>query len=216
MGPSAKREALSRPTIIDAAISVADHDGVGALTMRKLAERLGYKVMALYTHVANKDELLSAMVDAVTAEIDGPEPEVEPLTALRAMAVSTRSVFLAHPWAAELWAKCMPGPTRTLFMETLLRVLDQSGLRPDLAHHGFHAIQNHVVGYTLQELDLTRVIAESEHPTALATDYLDGLSPDTHPYTIAHVHQHLDGDTASSFELVLDLILDGLVRLNET
>ncbi len=103
----------------------------------------------------------------------------------------------------------------TLLMERLLETLDRSGLRADLAHHGFHAVQNHVVGYTLQELDLIRVVAESEAPMALATEYLDGLSPEVHPHTIAHVQQHLDGDTASSFELVLDLILDGLVRLND-
>ncbi len=46
----------------------------------------------------------------------------------------------------------MPGPARNRLMEDLLRLLDQSGLSPDLAHHGFHAVNNHVIGYTLQEL----------------------------------------------------------------
>ena len=47
---------------------------------------------------------------------------------------------------------------------------------------------------------------------AFARSFMEGLSTDEFPHTIAHVQQHLDGDTASSFELVLDLLLDGLAR----
>jgi hypothetical protein len=49
----------------------------------------------------------------------------------------------------------------------------------------------------------------------VAHEYLAGLDAETFPHMVAHVHQHLAGDTSSSFELVLDLILDGLVRIDE-
>jgi len=53
-----------------------------------------------------------------------------------------------------------------------------------------------------------------DDPEATAERYLVGISAATYPHMAAHVRQHLDGDTASSFELVLDMILDGLVRLD--
>ena len=215
-GTALQREPLGRAAIVAAAIALADDDGVGALTMRNLAQRLGYKVMALYNHVATKDELLSLMVDTVAAEIDEPAPDDAPLTAVRAIALSTRAALVQHPWAPELWQRYLPGPNRTRHMEHLLRTLDESGLSTELAHHGFHAVTNHVLGYTLQELGMTLDNEDPDDPYAKAHDYLAGVSAETYPYTVAHVRQHLDGDTASSFGLVLDLILDGLVRLEQS
>jgi hypothetical protein len=99
-------------------------------------------------------------------------------------------------------------------MERLLQILHESGLSPELAHHGFHAVTNHVIGYTLQELEMALATVDLDDPMTAATEFLAGLSPEDHPYTVAHVRQHLEGHTGSSFELVLDLILDGLARLD--
>ncbi|MDH3706085.1 MAG: TetR/AcrR family transcriptional regulator C-terminal domain-containing protein [Acidimicrobiia bacterium] len=206
------RTPLDRETIVSTAVALADEGGAAALSMRKLARELGFEVMSLYNHVANKDELLTLMVDRVAAEIDEPLPDAEPLAAVRAIAVSTHEVLVRHPWAPELWQRQMPGPARTRRMDDLLRLLDDSGLAPDLAHHGFHAVTNHVLGYTLQELGMD--LDEDDLDTK-AEAFLSGLPTDEYPHMVAHVHQHLAGDTASSFELVLDLILDGLVRLDE-
>jgi AcrR family transcriptional regulator len=218
MGPTAAasgREPLHRAAILDAAIALADAEGVSALSMRNLARRLGYEVMSLYNHLANKNELLALMVDAVAADIDDPSADLAPLEAVRALAMRTRAALVAHPWAAELWQRHLPGPARTAHMENLLRILHESGLSPELAHHGFHAVNNHVLGYTLQELEMT-LDDDAEGGDAKAQEFLAGIAAETHPYTIAHVHQHLDGETSSSFGLVLDLILDGLTRLNES
>lgn len=206
------RNPLHRAAIVTAAIDLADADGVSALSMRNLAQRLGYEVMSLYNHVANKNELLSLMVDAVAAEIEEPSDDLSPLEAVRAIAMATRAALVNHAWVTELWQRHLPGPARTRHMETLLRVLDHSGLSPELAHHGFHAVNNHVLGYTLQELGMA--LGSDDEAEGQAHEFLAGISSETHPYTTAHVQQHLTGHTASSFELVLDLILDGLVSLN--
>ena len=71
---------------------------------------------------------------------------------------------------------------------------------------------NHVLGYTLQQLGMA---LDDDDPEAKAREYLAGIDTGEFQHMVAHVRQHLDGDTASSFELVLDLILDGLVRLDE-
>ncbi len=206
------RPPLGRAAIVAAGTATADEEGVGALTMRRLAERLGFAPMALYNHVSGKEEVLALMVDAVAAEVPAPPPDLPPLAAVRAHAIATRQAFVRHPWAPALWQQHLPGPARVDHMEHLLRVLAESGLPPETAHHGFHAVNNHVLGYTLQELAMA---SASSDAGARVEVFLASVSPETHPRTIAHVHEHLQGRTSSSFELVLDLILDGLERRPE-
>lgn len=208
-----ERSPLSPTAIVDAAVALADAEGLRNLTMRNLAAGLGFEVMSLYNHVANKNELLALMVESVATEIDEPGPEQPPLDAVRAIAVSTRQLFVTHPWAAELWLDHLPGLTRTRQIERLLALFAASDLSPELAHHGFHAVSNHVLGYTLQDRGMTLAMADPEDPEAKAREFLESLDEE-HPNTAAHVRLHLAGETSSSFELVLDLILDGLVRLN--
>jgi len=206
------RRPLDVQRIVDAAIEFADQEGLGALSMRKLARRLGFEAMSLYNHVANKSQLIGLMLDAVAAEMEAPDPDADPLAAVRTVAVATRTAFVRHPWAAGAWLEHMPGPARSSQMEMLLRLFTESGLAPDLAHHGYHAVTNHVLGYTLQEIGMAG--GSSDDPEADAHEFIAGLDPDRFPHTIQHVHEHLEGKTSSSFELVLDLILDGLVRQN--
>jgi AcrR family transcriptional regulator len=208
---SGGRVPLDRARIVAAAVALADAEGLAALSMRNLAGRLGCGTMSLYNHVAGKDELHTAMVEAVAAEVVDPPAGLAPLPAVRALALATREVFLAHPWAPGLWLRHLPGPVRAHSMELLLRLLADSGLSAAVAHHGFHAVNNHVLGYTLQELEMTM---GGDDPAAAIDRFLGSLDPVGHAHVIAHVHQHVDGHTDSSFGLVLDLILDGLVRLD--
>src|SRR4029450_111820 len=64
------RSPLSRERIVGAAVALADREGVESLSMRRLAQELGVVPMALYKHVASKDEMLDGMVDAGGGEID--------------------------------------------------------------------------------------------------------------------------------------------------
>lgn len=223
-----RRGSLDQATIVATAIDLADLDGVEKLTMRNLADKLGYKVMALYNHVGNKDELSGLMVDAVVADVletgsstdTRTEIEIKPessLAAVRSIALSVRAVLVAHPWAAELWLRQMPGPARTQIMEDLLSALAATDLSPDIAHHGFHAVTNHVIGYTLQETGMNAGIDSlaAGDEQQVAHDFMNQLDSERFAHTITHVQQHLNGETSSSFEFVLDLILDGLVRAGE-
>ncbi len=206
----ARREPLNTARIVDQAVRIADESGVSGLSMRSLARSLGFGVMALYNHIANKQDLLSLMTDAVAGAVVHPPPDTHSLDAVRTLAISTRATLVQHPWVTDQWQRHLPGPARTDLMETLLRLLNDTGLSPELAHHGFHAVTNHVIGYTLQEASM--VLAGRDTMTN-AEDFLAGISPESHPYMVAHVRHHLSGTPESSFELVLDLILDGLVRL---
>lgn len=214
MTTTSNRKPLTQASIVATAITVADEGGVSSLSMRKLAARLGYEVMSLYNHVANKNELLGLMVDAVAAEIDDPPDDAEPLAAVRAMSVASHRTLVTHPWAPQLWLRHLPGPARVRQMDQLLRALADSGLSPELAHHGYHAVTNHVLGYTMQELEMDVAFIQKGDIETIATELLADISTEDHPHFVAHVQEHLDGESSSSFELVLDLIIDGLVRLD--
>jgi AcrR family transcriptional regulator len=206
-----RRVHLSRQTIIQRAIALADAGGVDALSMRVLARDLGYEVMSLYNYVRSKDEVLGAMVDAVAGEVPTPLIDAGGLEAARAIALETRAALVRHPWAASLWLTQWPGPARIGHMERLLEAFAASDMPPDVAHLAFHAVNNHVIGYTLQEQAMA--YEAGEVGDEIARRFLHGISNDDFPHTVAHVRQHLDGETGTSFEIVLDLILDGLSRL---
>ena len=72
---AAPRAPLTRQRVLRAAVALADRGGVGALSMRKLAQELGVEAMSLYHHVANKDDILDGLVDVVFGEIDLPTGE---------------------------------------------------------------------------------------------------------------------------------------------
>ncbi|MEV4637289.1 TetR/AcrR family transcriptional regulator [Actinoplanes sp. NPDC049548] len=91
---------LNRERIVAAAIEIADADGLAALSMARLAERLGSAPMSLYRHVANKDELLAFMLDAAP----GSPPELPRgwRPGLEAWARALRDVYYAHPWILQV------------------------------------------------------------------------------------------------------------------
>ncbi|MEM9513412.1 MAG: TetR/AcrR family transcriptional regulator C-terminal domain-containing protein [Actinomycetota bacterium] len=212
------RPPLTRAAIIGAAIELADHEGIGALSMRKLAATLGFEVMSLYNHVANKTELLAAMVDEVAADIvplSAMAADDDPIQGVRAVALAMREVLVEHRWASDLWLGHVPGPFRTAAMELLLERLAALDVSEHVEHVGFHAVNNHVLGYTIQAQAMDVGMA-SEGADQRIHQYMAQLAEADAPRMAAHVQQHLDGDTGSSFEIVLDFILDGLVGLDHT
>src|SRR3954451_9572626 len=95
------RVPLTRHRVLEAAIRLADEGGIESLTMRRLARELGVEAMSLYNHVANKGDLVDAIVDLVFGEIELPStPEWD--VAIREYAVSAHEVLLRHPWACSL------------------------------------------------------------------------------------------------------------------
>src|SRR5262249_44725801 len=96
---AAPRSPLSRQRVLLAALALADRDGVGSLTMRKLAQELGVEAMSLYHHVANKDDILDGIVDVVFSEIELPSSESGWRMAMRRRAISVREALRRHPWA---------------------------------------------------------------------------------------------------------------------
>ena len=203
------RTPLSRDRILAAAVELADQDSVDAVSMRKLAASLGFEAMSLYNHVANKDDLITGMVDWIAGDMARLDPDRPWKEAVRHMSISGRDVLLEHSWAAPLWTRSMPGPNRLLLMEDLLAGFRQGGFSPRLAHFGFHAVTMHIVGFTLQQLSYAATSSASDDAAAA---FIATLDPERFPFMIEHVEYHIHDDEGGDFEFILDLILDGLER----
>ena len=125
------RTPLNRRRVLDAALALADRDGVAALSMRKLAQELGVEAMSLYHHVASKDAILDGIVDVVFAEIELPAAEAGWREAMRRRAVSVREALRRHPWVMEIAEDPPIGPNSIRHFDQSLQAV--SGLDAPLA-----------------------------------------------------------------------------------
>jgi AcrR family transcriptional regulator len=186
--------------------------------MRKLARKLGVEAMSLYNHVANKNDLVEGMVDQVLAEIELPDDGAWD-DAIRRCAVSTHEALLRHPWACSLViASTSPRieeNPRLRYMDWLLRRLREAGFSPGLTYHAYHALDSHILGFTLWELGHQGAAQGFDDSPEFRARLLEQLRSNDLPDLAAHAEQHLDGgvdDEESEFEFALDLILASLNR----
>jgi AcrR family transcriptional regulator len=208
------RKRLSTARVLQAAIALADQTGLRAFSMRGLAQELGVVPMALYKHVANKDELLDAIVDIVFSEIDAPSGEQDWRSALRRRAVSAREALKRHPWAIGLMEARHPGPANLRLHDAVMGCLREAGFSFQGAIHAYSVQDAYIYGFALQEKDLAFETPESAGKAAQrraeAIGALDG-----YPY-LAEVVTRLPEtgyDADVEFAWGLDLILNGLDQL---
>ncbi|NUR84817.1 MAG: TetR/AcrR family transcriptional regulator [Nonomuraea sp.] len=149
------RPSFSRARLTEAAIGVADAEGLKAISMRRVAAEIGAGTMSLYRYVSSKDDLIELMLDAVSAEYvpDGVEPTGDWRADLRAFAERGRQVVLRHPWMAPLVAaRQTAGPNRILMMERALRLLEPLGSSTDGLLTVIGSVWAYVGGFVATEL----------------------------------------------------------------
>jgi AcrR family transcriptional regulator len=204
---------LSRDQILRAALEIADADGMGGLTMQRVARALGAEPMSLYRHVRNKDDLLDGLIDLVYAEIVLPSPDEPWRAAMRRRAISARDVLIRHPWAVSLMeSRTNPGPANLAHHDAVVANLFASGFDGVEATHAYNLVDSLIYGFTLQEHQLpfetTQELATL--PAELLQTFPDGAYPN-----LERVGRELVGAGfryADEFEYGLDLILDGIER----
>ncbi len=203
---------MSRERVLRAAIDFADANGIESLSMRKLARELGVEAMTLYYYVANKNDLLEGMADLVAAEIDLPSDEVDLREAIRTRATSAHAVLVRHHWASPVWMRVLIGPARMRYMDSALGVYRRAGLSPASTELAFHAVENHIVGYALQEVSFP---LEADDLAEAARAFMEKLPADEYPHLVEHIQQHLTHEEieSGSFEFGLEQLLDGVERL---
>jgi AcrR family transcriptional regulator len=210
------RTPLNRERVFEAAVALADQHGLDALTMRALGEQLGVEAMSLYYHVANKDELLDGMVDAVFREIELPTTAVDWKTAMRRRAISTRTALARHRWAVgALESSKQPGPANLRLHDSVLACLRETGFSVENAVHVYSLLDAYIYGFALQEKTLP---VETPEQLAEAAENLRRQFSDEYPHIAETIAEHVtkDYDFADEFEFGLDLILDSIEHLRDT
>lgn len=215
------RTPLSRRRVLDTAVALADEGGVDALSMRRIAQALGVVPMALYKHVANKNELLDGMIDVVVGEIDPPVTDADWKTVVRSRVLSARRMLLRHPWASQVIeartkARVTPTPGVMAYLDSMIAVFRAGGFSLDLVHHTMHVMGSRLLGFS-QELfeDTPQGVPDPDAPSpeemAARYPHITELA-----MAVAHDQESVVGagcDDQFEFEFALDLTLDGLERL---
>ena len=211
---AAPRTPLTRQRVLRAAVALADRGGVGALSMRKLAQELGVEAMSLYHHVANKDDILDGIVDVVFGEIELPTGEAGWEAAMRRRSVSAREALRRHPWAIGLMeSRRSPGPANIRHHDAVLGVLRNAGFPVELAAHAYSLLDSYIYGFALQEASLP--FHTPEETAEVAQEIMAAFPADDYPHLAEIATEHVlqpGYDYGNEFLYGLDLILDGLAR----
>lgn len=220
----APRQRLNRERVLLAAVEMADEEGLDAVSMRRLADHLGVVPMALYKHVANKDELLDGMLDVVIGSIEAPSDDLPWRAALRARVMSARAAVVRHRWARRaLESRTKPTPVALDHLDALTGTFLAGGCSPDLTHHAMHALGSRAWGFSPELFDEERTVGPRQVDPVAQVAALE-LAADRYP-NIATVSlgairaagaDAVHGcDEQFEFEFALDLLLDGIERLRD-
>ena len=205
------RNTLSRARVLDAALSLVDEEGLAAVTMPRLADRLGVGTMSLYRHVADKEDLINGMAEQVMRAIDVPggDPqdwEGRVVGYLRAF----RDEALTHPALARILAErgltVAPVFDR---LEELHGILRAAGFSDRDAVRSYYSLLTYVLGFVIWELPRVQLQPAAEYEAAWNRS-IDGLDPDAYPTLHALRAELATAASADQFEYGLNHLVQSL------
>jgi AcrR family transcriptional regulator len=206
---------LNRERIVQAAIALADAEGLDAVTMRAIAQRLRTGAMSLYWHVGSKDDLVDLMRDAVAGEFQRlAEPSGDWRSDLTAIATDAREAFLQHPWlTAVVGGRPALGPNFLRHAELSLAVVSHLSVDTATQLAIVFAVDDYVRGFATRELEerATGTERDEEWQEAVAPYMRDVLASGDYPHLAAVIG---DGqyfrDEGARFAFGLQCLLDGI------
>jgi TetR/AcrR family tetracycline transcriptional repressor len=208
---------LSRDAIVERALSVMDADGPDAVTIRRIAQEFGVTPMALYWHVANKDELLAAMGDALLAGVTLPPATGPWHVQLRGVVDVLIRELGRHPAAAELvFPRILVAEPGLELTEFTLTLLEGAGFSPeqaaDLARMGLHTAMMLVVQRPGAESQAA--VEQRDALLAAKRDHVQSLPVDRYPHVQAAAVALTDcEDEAAYYAFGVDLYIEGAQAL---
>ncbi|MFJ3214818.1 TetR/AcrR family transcriptional regulator [Kitasatospora sp. NPDC086801] len=222
--PRREQPALSRTQIVAEALAILDGDGIEALSMRKLGARLNAGATSMYTHVANKDELLALVVDEVFGEIRIlATTDADPAdwrTTIAECAEGVRQVVLRHPWMVSVIGDLglvYFGPNWMRLSEAILTFLEAAGFTLVEANDAMGALFGYVIGTASAEASWLSALArqgwdEQGRMDELVPAVIEASRdfPRLHRLYTTEVPGATDGDRDSSFTNGVRLILAGI------
>jgi AcrR family transcriptional regulator len=212
-----REESLSRESIIEASIELLDSSGEGGLTFRTLSERLATGPGALYWHIANKSDLLTAACDAIVARTMEAIPSgAKPKANLRALALGMFDAIDEHPWVGSALAQAPGEMPMVRILERLGQQVRALGAEDDAQWAAVGALLNYILGVGGRnaangQLARERGLDRSDFLEAVAAAWSQ-LDPQEYPFTRSVAGQVRDHDDRMEFLAGIDLILRGIER----
>jgi AcrR family transcriptional regulator len=211
-----RRPLLTRERVVEEALAVIAHDGANALTMRRLAARLGVVPGALYHHVRNKQQLHDLLLDGVLAEIDlHLDPSLAWVEQLKVLAHRLRQVLEAHPGVAGILKTRDPlGPHSLALAEAFLSPLQTAGFGDREAGLAFFLLVDYTIGFAVSS-PATSVNEQRVRDPAIRSQlhqFFRSLPPDRFPALVA-LGEHVWVDNRDErFTAGLQVLADGLAH----
>ena len=202
---------LTRDGILEAALRVADEEGIEALSMRRLGQGLGVEAMSLYKHLDGKEAILDGIAELVMREVEVPDRTRPWREAIASGAVSMHRALLRHPWASSvIESRRNAGPARLGYLDAVVAVLLDAGFSIEAVARSFLFLDSYIYGYTMQVLawpfDLQHMPPEEAAAAAAAFgDDYPGLTAMAE-YSLA------GGGMPMVFEDGLEAVLDAIER----
>jgi TetR/AcrR family transcriptional regulator, tetracycline repressor protein len=209
--PRVGDEPLTRARIVGAALSLVDEDGIGALSMRRLARELGVDPMAIYHHLPNKRALLSALISEVFSGMRavGPGEAGDWRGRVRAWALAFRDVARAHPKLVPHLASFPEAATEATLeaTEDLYAAFEEAGMRPGEIVGAVGLVVDFLNGYALAEA--SGALGDPDEQLGMLA-MLDARPPGELPAMRRTLGSLPDGDPEAPFEFGLEAVLAGL------
>jgi TetR/AcrR family tetracycline transcriptional repressor len=175
-GPG-ERAGLTHASVLTAARELVAGRGAGALTMRAVAARLDVAPNALYSHVANKTQLIDDLLDDLLADVDAPDPDApDPVAAVAAMLTSTYGVLTAHADLVPLYLarQGARGPNAVRLGEILDALLGRAGVQTSLIVQARRILIIHTIGSAAFAVEAP-LAAPTTNRQTLAEDFTKSL-----------------------------------------
>ncbi|MGH2906383.1 MAG: TetR/AcrR family transcriptional regulator [Solirubrobacterales bacterium] len=220
-----------RVEIADAAIAIADAEGFEAVSLRKIAERLGVGTMTLYSYIENKDDLIAVMGDVITAEYLVPEPMPEGWRA-RARAITTRTyeTFVRHPWlATTITGAPVIKPNTIRHIDQSVRAIFELDIELDLRGTILTMLDDYAIGHALNNIKRKEMFDPSPSSARAAISArlndatrteIERMFRDGEVPTLVKLFDDVDTmlerisggppQSDNAFEIGLDTLLDGI------
>jgi AcrR family transcriptional regulator len=203
---ASKKQRLSPEAITEAAIGLADAEGLEAVSIRRVAAELDARAMSLYDHFASKRELLDSMNDEVIGEMLASRPLPE--TWRDAVAATARTMYAAyarHPWAIFVAAdRIVPGPNAVKIAKQMARALATLPLEHGDVWQVQGIVNDYVIGYSFRTVG---TVDPEEMEAAIAPTDVVEL-----PELAALPDNLRNRSSIERFELGLQTVLDGVER----
>jgi AcrR family transcriptional regulator len=202
---------LNLELVVETALAVLDADGLGGVTTRRVAEKLGTGQASLYAHVRNKDELLALVLDKVLADIPLPTSRGTWQQRLLRYGRQTRKGLLAHPGVAAVALNSPPSGAASLARAEWLMALLRGASLPDrIVPSAVDSISLFVLASAHEEeLRIAEAGVDDGH-WARMVGARDDLPENAFPHAVALAPHALAVSTAERFELGLRLMVAGL------